>query len=300
MKSIKLIVITLLLLVVPVFTYGQDTLEAAKKFYDLGMSDRQAKKHDSAIENLKKALAIYEKDGAKDSEALVKTLIYLSDSSALEKKYNEGEQFIVRAVSAGEEFLGRQDVRMLVVHKSASDFYYNWGKHIDRKIDDKKVSAHLLLLESLAARHQVLSKLPLTPARTTEKTELENEFICYAYANNSWQNGLKRRFEYAIKTGEPMSATEITYDPKAPGSARSLPKPAYKAHAKMLGPYGAAIIRIQVDETGTVVTANAICGGDELFTQPAEKAALQSKFYPFLKDGRAIGFNGFIAYSFQR
>lgn len=297
MKSIKLFALIVSLLNVPVLTYGQDTSADAKKFYDLGMSDRQANKHDSAIANLKKALAIYEKDGAKNSEALVKTLIYLSDSSALLKKYNEGEEFISYAAAKGEELFGKNDPRMLVVYKSLTDYRIMWENQIEKRIGGKKVSSEQLIMDSLAKRYDLLLALSTSPARTDERITVENEYACYAADEEETDDLLRLR--HSMKTTTPLFAVPEKVGRSGPGWPVSMRRAKVVGQIPLVNMTTGMVVRIEVNELGEVKSAVSVCKTPKAYAEAAIISAWSTKFAPLLKDGKAVKFSDFLHYSFK-
>jgi TonB family protein len=81
------------------------------------------------------------------------------------------------------------------------------------------------------------------------------------------------------------------------GKAISLPHPRYPLSAKNANAAGEVKVLVTVDETGKVVTAQAI-SGHPLLRQPAEEAARLARFTPPSVSGRAVGFTGILLYNF--
>jgi len=79
--------------------------------------------------------------------------------------------------------------------------------------------------------------------------------------------------------------------------AVNLPKPVYPATAKQAGASGPVIVRVVIDEEGNVVSAKAI-SGHTLLRPAAEAAAMQSKFTPFVSEGKPAKASGLILYNF--
>ena len=83
------------------------------------------------------------------------------------------------------------------------------------------------------------------------------------------------------------------------GKAISLPTPEYPAEAKAAGADGVVVIRVTVDEQGTVTEAHAV-SGHALLQQVAVNAALQAKFSPTLVAGEPVKVTGVLVYNFGR
>lgn len=81
------------------------------------------------------------------------------------------------------------------------------------------------------------------------------------------------------------------------GKATDLPKPAYPAAARAVRASGAVNVQVTVDETGKVVSANAV-SGHPLLRSAAEQAARNAKFAPTILSGKPVKVSGVIVYNF--
>lgn len=81
------------------------------------------------------------------------------------------------------------------------------------------------------------------------------------------------------------------------GRAVSLPKPAYPTEAREKQAGGAVSVSVLIDETGKVISANAV-SGDPLLREASEKAALEAKFSPTYVKDYAVKVRGVIVYNF--
>jgi len=80
--------------------------------------------------------------------------------------------------------------------------------------------------------------------------------------------------------------------------AVSLPKPAYPIIAKQIRAQGPVNVQILVDETGKVISAQAIKGNAMLF-HAAEDAARRARFTPTVLNGEPVKVQGVITYNFS-
>lgn len=80
--------------------------------------------------------------------------------------------------------------------------------------------------------------------------------------------------------------------------ATSLPRPAYPSVAKAAKASGTVVVEVVVDETGKVISANAI-SGHPLLRQSAVQAAYQARFKPTLLSGKPVKVTGTITYNFE-
>lgn len=81
------------------------------------------------------------------------------------------------------------------------------------------------------------------------------------------------------------------------GKATSLPKPPYPQIAKAVKASGQVNVQVLVDESGNVVTANAI-SGHPLLRAAAVAAARQAKFSPTKLSGQPVKVTGVLIYNF--
>jgi protein TonB len=81
------------------------------------------------------------------------------------------------------------------------------------------------------------------------------------------------------------------------GVAKSLPKPNYSAAAKAVRAQGQVIVQVTIDESGRVVSANAV-SGHALLRADAERAARNARFSPTLLSDVPVKVTGVITYNF--
>ena len=79
--------------------------------------------------------------------------------------------------------------------------------------------------------------------------------------------------------------------------ALSLPKPIYPEEAKRKRDVGRVTVRVVIDETGKVISAQAIDGPQSL-REAAEAAAKQATFAPTVQDGITVKVMGVLTYDF--
>jgi protein TonB len=83
------------------------------------------------------------------------------------------------------------------------------------------------------------------------------------------------------------------------GKATSLPKPPYPAAAKAVRASGAVSVQVLIDESGRVVSANAV-SGHPMLRNAAEGAARNARFSPTLLSGQPVKVSGVITYNFTQ
>jgi protein TonB len=81
------------------------------------------------------------------------------------------------------------------------------------------------------------------------------------------------------------------------GQALSLPKPPYPPMAKIAKASGTVTVQVLIDETGRVVSAQAV-SGPPLLRAAAAQAARQALFSPTTLGGQPVKVSGVITYNF--
>ncbi|HWS87405.1 MAG TPA: energy transducer TonB [Pyrinomonadaceae bacterium] len=82
------------------------------------------------------------------------------------------------------------------------------------------------------------------------------------------------------------------------GKALSKPAPVYPLAAKAAGVAGTVVVRVTLDESGRVQTAEAT-SGPEMLREAAEEAARKAQFSPTLLSGQPVRVSGDITYNFR-
>lgn len=109
-----------------------------------------------------------------------------------------------------------------------------------------------------------------------------------------------------VKITPPLVVAEKPKVSKAPvsggvlnGSATRLPKPNYSPAAKAVGAQGQVKVQVLIDESGSVVSANAV-SGHPLLQPDAERAARSARFTPTRLSNVPVKVTGVIVYNFLR
>src|SRR5438105_267917 len=102
-------------------------------------------------------------------------------------------------------------------------------------------------------------------------------------------------------TTKPNSTGGEEYEPRDAGILNSLaidlPKPIYPPEAKKIHAAGQVQVKVSLDETGRVTSAEAVFG-PEVLKAAAVEAAKRSRFKPMIVDGVAIKSFGVVLYDF--
>ena len=81
------------------------------------------------------------------------------------------------------------------------------------------------------------------------------------------------------------------------GKASHLPRPVYSAIAKAAHAYGIVTVQVLIDESGKVISAQAI-SGPPLLQRESVQAAYQARFTPTLLSNQPVKVSGVITYNF--
>ena len=83
------------------------------------------------------------------------------------------------------------------------------------------------------------------------------------------------------------------------GIAKDLPTPAYPALARQMNISGLVQVQVLIDESGKVISANAV-SGNALLKPAAEKAAWAARFSTTTLSGVPVKVSGVIVYNFKK
>jgi TonB family protein len=100
------------------------------------------------------------------------------------------------------------------------------------------------------------------------------------------------------ETSNQPEAVEPTEGGILNSKALQLPAPKYPAEAKKAQAFGEVQVKVLVDETGKVISAEAMFGPESL-RQAAVDAAKLARFKPTMVDGAAVKVSGILTYNFS-
>lgn len=96
----------------------------------------------------------------------------------------------------------------------------------------------------------------------------------------------------------PGGATQAPAGTILNGKALWLPKPAYPDAARMKRIQGTVVVKVKIDETGTVVSAKDMCGGPPYLSESSVQAAYSARFSPTKISGKPVPVYGIIQFRF--
>ncbi len=121
-----------------------------------------------------------------------------------------------------------------------------------------------------------------------------------APANANYSANSTNSTVYADPTPPPKTLSDV---PKTisggilNGKATDLPKPPYPPAARSVRASGSVTVQVLVDESGRVISANAV-SGHPLLRAAAVSAAISAKFNPTLLSGKPVKVSGVLTFEF--
>jgi TonB family protein len=249
----------------------------AEAEYNLGMVRVGQGRFEDAEALLRRALAVFEKAPEPPAALHAKVLSGLAlvraklDHAEEASKLSEAAAAVAeKALAPGAEELG--------------DYYRQLADIYRRKRNVSKAEHNYLRAIEVWAR---------TAGREDARVEMAVEsLLCTPVAlNRGRRSEVWERLTKVLDSADPWSGSVFV------GKVISKPPPEYPAEAKGARVSGSVVVKIFVDETGTVRRADAICGHGLLAKASAE-AARRALFHPSLVDGKPSKVTGFITYNF--
>lgn len=267
--------------------YGNEDVQTAVSYYNLGEIYKARKKYDEAAENLQVSLNIYQKQPEQYEEKIAQILESLGVVLTLDGKFNEAQSVIEDSVKTAEEAFKGQDRKLLSYYKTAN-YFYMFAKKYEKAAN------------FFGKRYKATKKV--YGEESNEIEDIENELDCYLSKFDSESKKQFRTIYRNAKTDDEEKKLKDDSDKDVEvvnGKAISLPKPVYPYTSRRMGVRGEVMVRVLINENGDVIKAKAFCGGDELLRDSSEKAALKAKFRPTTLSGVPVKVSGIITYVFN-
>jgi tetratricopeptide (TPR) repeat protein len=277
-------------------------------------------KYDEALPLARRALELREAELGANHQDLIPLLLNLGELYRATQKPNDARSFYQRALQISESAFGVDDLRVAKVLDKLA--YLEFG---EREYDK---SEHLFL-RSLAIRERALGAENPDVAETAfalgETYRYHREYAKaearYQQAIHVWEKSAKKDdaqllkalngYQLALlgqnKTVEAEQVqkrrAELSAEPGVVeggvlnGTAIKLVQPGYPPLAPRVY-YLSVPVRVLIDETGKVISAQVIGQPPPAFRAAAEDAARHSKFTPTLVNGVPVKVNGTIIYNF--
>lgn len=280
--------------------------------------------YDEALPLAKRVLLIREKLLPRTDPQIASALNNLGELYTAKKDYKAAIEVYLRVLQIHEELFGREDVNLVFTLERLAVLHYGAGRFNEAEAAYKRIlalrektngpeSAEVAqslytLGEFYRARKQLELAVDsykrslnlygkLTGVMTPDFERVRDGFSCLAYTHRKPE--LFKEAEEITKQFMPPSATKkpetITV---LNGKALSLPRPDYPDAAAQRRLSGLVVVKVEIDETGTVIGARDMCQGPPFLSEAAVAAARKARFSPTIFDGRPVKVTGVIQYNF--
>jgi TonB family protein len=268
-------------------------------------------------------LQIREKLLPRTDPQIASALNNLGELYTAKKDHKAAIQVYLRVLQIHEEVFGREDVNLAFTLDRLAVLYYAAGNFKETEAaykrmlvlrekahgsDSAEVAQSLFTLgEFYRARRELALALDsykrslnlhgkLTGVMTPEFERVSDGFRCVAYSHGKPE--LFKELTEIRKQFEPPAAAEKSEIRVLNGKALSLPKPEYPDAAAQRRLAGIVVVKVEVDETGSVIGASDMCQGPPFLSEAAVAAARQARFSPTILDGQPVKVIGIIQYKF--
>lgn len=244
------------------------------------------KREADAIAAFEKAALLYEKYEGEKSENLIKILGRLAYSYTLKKNFAKAEQNHLRLIELRRQSLnGAENSESVNLVSNLADFYAYAGN---------RAKAETFYKQAVEISDRVFKP-------DQEKfDDAVNRYQCYLFQQKGYEESSKYlKLFNQTRAGNylPEDSVKVASGNVINGKAKKLITPPYPPEAKQVRASGVVLIKVEIDETGKVISAKSTCGYDVL-AKVSESAALKSSFTPTVKDGVPVKVTGIIVYKF--
>lgn len=323
MKLLTIVCVSLLL-ILPLTSQESPELKEASDLTQAFLKLVNEQKYDQALPLAKRALEIRQRLLPRDDPAIGNSLIYLVHIYDGKRDYGKAKETLQRLLQYQTERFGADNVKLAPTLERLAVLYYRDGDKTKAEDAYKRSLAakekeygmdHVEVAHTLYGLGQLYralrdfdqaspvyrralkiygSRLGVSSAEFERTSE---SYSCLGYAttkydvfseiNSIWQL-------YASPGGAARADSVMILN----GRAISLPKPVYSAAAREHRESGTVIVKIKIDETGSVVEAKDMCGAPPYISESSVKAAYQARFTPTKLSGKPVPVNGVIQYNF--
>jgi TonB family protein len=242
------------------------------------------KDYKAAKEIFQRLLKIQEETFGPDDVNLVFTLDQLAVLHYVARNPRETEAAYKRALALREKSLGPNDVQVAEALFKLGEFY-----RFERDLRPA--------LENYRRALKLYGSLTGVSSREFERTS--DGFACLGYDHHKPElikevTEIWRQFAGADAGDEREPAVVLN------GKAISLPKPEYPGAAADHRLTGIVVVKVEIDESGNVISATDMCKGPPFLTDAALASARKARFSPTTVNGQPVRVKGVIQYNFTR
>lgn len=233
-----------------------------------------------AKETFQRLLQIQEEVFGPDDVNLAFTLDRLALLNFAARNSRETEAAYKRALALREKTLGANDPQVAQSWFNLGEFY-RFEKRFAPAVESYRKALNIYG--------------PLGESANADFERASEGFECVAYDHDKSElfkelKELRKRF---AGPNAPEPGTILN------GHALSLPKPEFSRTPAERGGAEVVVVKVEIDETGKVVSAVDMCKGSPRLSEAAVAAALKARFSPTTLNGKPVKFRGVIQYNFR-
>jgi TonB family protein len=280
-------------------------------------------KYVEGVKLQKQALALWEKEGGKESKLIVTGSTNLGEMYMALKRYDDAARAYQLALKIEEKALGPEHPDLVVLmiklgwmhygnaHAGEAEALFKRAMAIREKqgADDVGVAEPLL---SLAAFYQKI-KRPAAAVPIYQRViavqekhfghegkplvETLEQCACALEEDKKMTEANEMMRRAALIEGKTSQGFIVSGEGVLTGGAIHKEQPSYPPEAKYKRLSGAIRVKIEIDETGSVTDAIIICGGGML-ADVSRDAAFKWRFKPTLLNGQPVKVRGILTFNF--
>jgi TonB family protein len=293
--------------------------ESAVKLFNQG-------KYDEAIPLARRALQIREKLLPRTDAQVSSSLTNLGEIYLARKDYKPAKVIFLRLLQIQEELFGAEDANLSFTLDRLAVLYFVAGDYDDTEAaykrsltlrekalgeNDPFVAQSWFSLgefyrfrrEFKAALESYRRALTILGGRsgvTTPEYERASEGVACLAHNHRKPELFEELSTLRKQFSRRDPAMELEPGGVLNGRALSLPQPEYPGAAAARRLQGLVIVKVEIDETGTVISARDMCQGPPYLSEASVAAARKARFTPTKLNGQPVKVTGVIRYNFTR
>ena len=323
MKLLIILCVSLLLILTPTQQESPE-LKEASELTEQVIKLFNENKYDDALKLPKRALEIRERLLPLKDPLVGNSLNNLGEIYIAKREYGKAKDAYLRLLQHQTERFGADDVKLAHTLERLGALHYRDGENSKAEeaykralaINEKKYGAdHVEVAHSLfalgefyRARRDFTHGQPAYSralrtygkhlgVHSAEFERTRDGYSCLGYDTTKFDvfGEINSIWQLLATPGGPVQAPAGTI---LNGKALSLPRPVYPDAARARGISGTVIVKVKIDETGTVVSAQDMCGGPPYLSESSVQAAYAARFSPTKLSGKPVPVFGVIQYRF--
>ena len=260
---------------------GPDHEMVQRSLLNLSEIYMSLKKYGDAQKITERILSAYEQRSAPEDAAAARILDKLAFLAYMQRDFSRSEAAYNRALAIREKIFGKDHAEFGNSLYSLAEFY-----RLTRKFE----KAQALYEQALVLRMKLLGREHPIYLKARER------YFCLAHETH--QGEKLNDFVMKLEIRDNNSKSNVGENAVLNGRALSLPKPKYPDDARNARAKGVVVVKVMIDERGTVIDAADMCGGHPLLVKPSLEAAWKARFTPTKLSGQPVKVTGVITYNF--